>query len=295
MSEKEEAFDGSDISAEINAIIQNSDKKKISFTTSHFIEIMVDKKNSSVDVIAGEFAITTEKKFLDNSIEKKSDVKYRFNFNEKDGFVIEKYDQSKAINRDLMKIIVDSVKGIMSVASTSIMKFPINQKEAFQCHQKKILVICETGKNVSVQDMVAEMLFSGQANSHIDTGSWKNRCDGGDKTMKWAILELERRTNNGESVIVTGMFNNWYEFMPIAVIASMSGMQLVIGRTAGQKLSVGNVLDINSVLEHFSSNTELLSQFYGDPFSSIQHFKDVDNTINSLIIFPSVLHNFLTR
>jgi hypothetical protein len=146
-----------------------------------------------------------------------------------------------------------------------------------------------------VQDVVDELLFSGRANSHIDTGSWRNRVGDDDKALRWAMLELERRVNNKESVIVTGVFNNWYEFMPLVVIASMYGHELAIGRSAGQKLSIGNVLDINTVVEHFAASSNVLNQFYSDPFSAIQHFRNVDSTISSLVIFPSILHNFLAR
>lgn len=287
-----------DISAEIDAIIQNTDKKKLSFETRHAVEIIVDKKKSSAVNISGEFRIVTIKTYLDGKSDREVKARYRFEYETGKDFTIEKYDLNKAINRNVLKSIVDSVKGILSIASTSTMEIPIDCQETFQCKQKRILVICETSLNKAIKDKVDEMIFNGEVNSHIDTGVWHG-LGGNDatirKAMQWAMLDLERRVNNGESVVITGTFYNWYEFMPIVVIASMSGMQLSIGRTAGQKLCVGNVLDINQVLEYFTAGSGVLQQFYKDPYSSIEHFKNVDNTINSLIIFPSVLHNFLKR
>jgi hypothetical protein len=163
----------------------------------------------------------------------------------------------------------------------------------FQCNKKQIIILCETAKNKDIRDAIQDMLFVGRAHSHVDLESFQTSDK--NKAIRWAMLELERRVLNGESVVITGNFANWYELVPIAVIASMSGFDLVIGKTVGQRLAVGDIVDINVVLDHFMSKRKFLHQFYSDPFSAIDVLKDTDRAINSLVIFPSILREFFSR
>lgn len=282
-----------DIAAEIDAIIQTGSKSKNNFLISHFAEIVVDKKASSVSTISGEFAIVQQKKFLDGTTEDEDVTRHQFRVDEHDELTIEKYDLNHPLLRSVMKTLHDAIIGIKSVAASSTMRFKLDENQGFECKERKIMVICETGKNKGVRDTANHMIFLGQANSHVDTGTWLNVINR-EKCKKWAFLEVERRINNDETVIVSGDFQHWYDLMPLIVISKTAHVDLVIGRTAGRKLAIGNVLDVNSVFEHFLESDIDLSIFEDDPYSAIEYFRQIDHSISSLVIFPSILHKFLS-
>ncbi len=287
----ESQFDS--IAAEIEAIVQNTGKKKISSDITKWVEIDIDKKKSTPESICGEFAIIKQTRFLDGSTECEDIRRHSFLIDENDDLMIEKYDIDHPLIRDVMKPIRDSIFGIREISRTGTMRFKLDNNKGFECKDKKIMVICETGKNIAVKNTVNELIFTGQAHSHVDTGTWQN--SNYEKCMHWAFLEIERRVHNGETVVVSGCFDKWYQFMPLVVISKQYNHDLVIGRTAGQRLAIGNIIDINLVLEHFLDSSTDLSQFYQDPYSAIEHFKNIDSTISSLVIFPSILHKFLSR
>ena len=284
--------DHRDLTAEIDAIVQNSEKKKIAQSDSDFIEISIDKKESDLECIKGKFSLVKETKFLDGSSETETIRSHKFEVKDNELF-IENYDQS--FSRQTLKIIRDSIMGLCQVARNEYMKMPIDHECVFQCKKKQILVICDSARNIATKSLVKEMLFSGQVHASVIMDEWVDVEMNSEKCRKWAFLELERCAAKGESAVVVGMFMNWYELIPVAVIAAMYGHDLILGRTAGQKLSIGNVLDINVVLEHFMAGPSILRQFNSDPYSAIEYFKQIDGMISSLVIFPSILHTFFSR
>ena len=274
---------------EINAIVNNTEKKKMSCTTTRLIEIRIDRENSSSEKVLGEFSIVESVKYLDGSVEEKVLVKYNF-INEKD-FVIEKYDNK--LNREVLKTVRDFVIGVALSSNGFPARFETSK--AFMSPKKKIFIVRENIGNKAVRDLIDSMIFSGMAQSNVDIGPWSGQHYlESEKSIRWAILELERRVSNGEAVILTGVFDNWYELMPVVVISSMLGADISLGRSEGKKASIGNIIDLNKVFEYFISRPEVLQQFYHDPYLAIEHFKNVNNTIQSLVIFPSVFHSFLS-
>jgi len=294
MSEKN--LDPGNLMLEIDAIVQNSGKaKKLVRDVTRHVEIEIDKENSSHEAICGTVFITSEIKYLDNSVDRKV---YRSNvFHYAGGeLTFEKYDLNKPINTKVMKQIDDMVRSVVMLAGNdSKMKFRIDEPAVI--HYKgvaKVLVICGSSKNREVEKVIGDMLFAGEAHSHVDTGIWRGGPDK-EKCEKWAFLEIERRICNGETVIVSGVFSSWYELMPLAVIAQLYRIDMSIGRSAGKSLSIGNVFDINVVFEHFLSQKESLRHLFKDPYSAIEYFKNIDQTIGSLVIFPSILHKFFSE
>jgi len=284
-----------DLTAEIDALVQNSGKKKSLLSEKRRkLEIIIDKTESSAQKICGEFLIVTEEVLIDGDVNRTVNSKHAFHLDKDKDFIIEKYDdQNYGINREILKILRDYVSGVLSVASEGKITFPISCKNVFQCKKKQILVICETEKNTHVKELINDMVFSGRVSSNVDMESFNVLPRS--KGARWAILELEWRVCNGESVVVSGNFKHWYELMPIVVIASIYGFELGIGRSAGQRLSIGDTIDINVILDHFMSKKLFLTQFVEDPYESIEAFKKADVSINSLVVFPSILHNFFQR
>lgn len=295
MSEKGNGLE-SNLMGEIDAIVQNKGKaKKVASDESYFVEIVVDKEKSSPEALCGEVSIIKDMHYLDGSVEPTTFRSHEFHLAE-DQLTLENYDLDKPIHKDVMKQVDEAIRAIIAVASDNPVRFKINAQSAVYCKNKSdLLVICETGKNREVQKVVQKMLFEGEANSHIDTESWGNSRDSKDKSLRWAFLELERRLINYETVIVTGKFSEWYDLMPIAVLAQLYRSNMVIGRNPGKTLSIGKVLDINEVFEHFLSNPQSLYHLKDDPFSAIEYFKNIDQTINSMVIFPSILHKFFSE
>ena len=291
--------DENDLMKEIDAIVQNSgQKKRLDFKVTRHAEIVINKEDSSADAMCGEIAIVNEKKFLDGSVEREDCARHKFTVDNKKQMVIDNYNPKRTIRRQLMKVIKDYILGVMSVAAESKMSFKIDHPDVYDSEKgvlrNQLLVVCETGKNRHVAERIEQMLFEGQANVHVDIGQWQNSRNE-EKCKQWAYLEIERiLATTKDVVLVSGTFKNWYDFMPLAVIARMHNVDLVLGKTAGQKLSVGEVFDVDKVLEHFLAS-HILSDFYDDPYSSIEYFKNIDATISSLVIFPSILHNFLAR
>ena len=292
----EENFDPGNLMGEIDAIVQSSGKaKKMASKTTRHIEIEVDKENSSADALCGTIFIISELKYMDGSVGR---VEYQSNqFSFADGsLILEKYDLNKPISTKVMKQIDDTIRCVTMLSNEdSKMKFRVDEPAVI--HYKgdpKILVICETGKNRDVKQTIEDMLFSGEAHSHVDTGVWQGRMDK-EKCARWSYLEIERRVCNGETVIVSGSVDHWYDLMPLAVIAQLYRTNMVIGKNPGKSLSIGNVLDINVVFEHYLSQKESLFDFFKDPYSAIEYFKKIDHTINSLVIFPSILHKFFSE
>ena len=282
-----------DLTAEIDALVQNSGKKRISSSKARKLGIVVDKKKSSNEMVSGEFYIATDETFLDGSVERVVNDKHAFSMKKDGDLIIEKYDPNGGVSREIMKTFRDLVSSIIGVADNGEVSVPLSPRNVFKCTKKQIFIICETGRNIHVKNTVNEMLFSGKAQHHFDTEEWGSEHR--EKSLKWCILETERCAHKGESVIVSGDFKNWYELMPIAVIASMYGFELAVGRTAGQRMSMGNIVDVNVVMDHFMANHDLLSQFRPDPYSAISAFRDIDKTISSMVIFPSILHTFFQR
>jgi len=295
MSEKEQ-FDGNSIIKEIDAIVQNSGKaKKIINSITQHVEIDIDKDNSSLEAVCGTLSIITHKKFMDGSIEKEVFRQHQFAVDQKDGFTLEKYDLDYPISKKIIKQIKDHIIGIMSLANDEPISFKIDEPNVIHCKEPKILVICENGYNKDVKETVEHLMFTGQVNHHVNIGPWLNSSRYRTKGEQWAYLEVERLIQRDDSVVVTKNFHHWYEMMPLAVIAKMHRTDMIIGRNPGKRLALGDVLDINEVLEHFISTPVSLEEFYDDPYSSIKYFQNIDHTINSMVIFPSILHQFFAR
>jgi len=285
-----------DLTAEIDAVLQNSKKRRIPLETNQLMEIFIDKENSEPNKLKGSVSIISSVTYIDGTVDEKIIRKHDV-FIEDNQMFIEKYDPAAGFTTEVMKMARDILTSIANFSKPHIntARVPITTKNVFVCSKKQIIVICDSGKNSSTKELVDGLLFSGQANSSIDIDLWDNGIGGNDKGIKWAFLEIERRIANNESVIVTGIFKNWYELMPIAVIALMYNVGITLGRIAGQKLSIGGVLDVNIVLEHFMLKREVLQPFFNDPYSAIEYFKQIDGMINSLVIFPSILHAFFAK
>ena len=286
-----------DLMKEIDAIVQNTGKiKDLPYDISRHVEIVVNKEKSSAQAICGEIAIVTEKCFLDNSKEREDVARYGFTMDDKDSFILDKYNPNRPVSPKIMKVIHDHISAIKHTAAEGKATFKIAQKHVFGCakeYRKKMLVICESSTNKAVEDVVEDMLFTGQASKHIDTGPWLNQARMKEKCKQWAFLEADRLVSSGETVVVSGSFDAWYELMPLVVICKMHNTELLLGKTAGTKLSIGNVIDINDALEHFMTDTNTLKHYYDNPYGSIEHFRKINDMISSFVIFPSILHKFL--